>query len=208
MPLPSTRLPAIVSLVLFVVCQSGCATILSERRYPVTIDNPPGPTQFSVIDDRQNVIHQGVTPQQVTLDAKRSLCLPANYSVVFSGPNNVRQTKTIKAKPDPWILGNFVFGGVPGFVVDGVSGAMYKLPENVLGNVLSHHGVANTQASGSVVSADASNGLPAMPVSAQLTDQQAEPNTALAPEAAAGNKTVTVPIRTASAIDREIITDK
>jgi hypothetical protein len=113
----------------------GCATILSEKKYPVTFDNAGGPTFFAVRDRKQNVIHEGVTPQQVTLDAKAFPFWPAKYDVTFAGHQDFVQQKELKAGVDPWVAGNIILGGVPGAVIDGATGAMWKLPERVAGGV-------------------------------------------------------------------------
>ena len=123
---------------------TGCATVLSERRYPVTIDNAEGATFFSVHDRKNNVIHQGLTPQQVTLDAKAFPYWPAKYSVAFAGAQSVSTVKELKAGLDPWAAGNIVLGGVPGIIVDGATGAMFKLPKTVTGGIPAQFAVTDT----------------------------------------------------------------
>ncbi|OYP37900.1 hypothetical protein [Rhodopirellula sp. MGV] len=188
-------------------CCSGCATLLSERRYPVTIDNPPGPTYFSVVDHKQNVIHQGVTPQQVTLDAKRFPFIPAKYGVVFAGAGNTSQTREIKAKPDPWIVGNLLVGGVPGVIVDGASGAMYKLPKKVEGFVPTTATVTDASQGAVIANAVARSGVKGDTTTNVLLDA----NPAVQPSTDPGQFVVSeqlsdqVPVRTASAVGDENI---
>ena len=125
-------------LLLISICVAllpGCATILSEKKYPVTFDNTGGPTFFAVHDRKNRVIHEGVTPQQVTLDAKAFPFWRAKYDVTFAGQNNSSQRQELKARVDPWIAGNILVGGVPGVLVDGATGAMWKLPERISGGV-------------------------------------------------------------------------
>ena len=133
-----------IAAIMLVTSMSGCATVLSERRYPVTIDNAEGPTFFSVHDRKNQVIHQGVTPQQVTLDAKAFPYWPARYSVAFAGVQSTTQVQEVKAKLDPWSAGNLLLGGVPGFAVDGATGAMFKLPKKVSGTVPTQFAVTDT----------------------------------------------------------------
>lgn len=114
---------------------TGCATVVSEKRYPVTIANSQTPTFFSVHDRKNQVIHQGVTPQQVTLDAKAFPFWPAKYSVVFAGQDSASESHELKAGIDPWVAGNIVLGGGLGAIVDGATGAMFKLPKTITGNV-------------------------------------------------------------------------
>ncbi|QDT06144.1 hypothetical protein K227x_45520 [Rubripirellula lacrimiformis] len=120
---------------------TGCATVVSERRYPVTIDNPPAPTYFSIYNRKNEVVHQGVTPQQVTLDAKAFPFWPAKYTVVLSGTDSTSQRQELKATLDPWFAGNILIGGGAGAVVDGATGAMFRLPPRVAGNVAPQYAV-------------------------------------------------------------------
>ena len=124
---------------------SGCATVLSKKQYDVTMDNAGGPTYFSVADRNQNVLHEGVTPQQVSLDAKAFPFWPAKYHVTFAGSQSNSELKTVKAGMDAWMLGNLVLGGVPGFLVDGATGAAFKLPSRVQGSVQQQFAVADSK---------------------------------------------------------------
>jgi len=126
----------------FVLSLSGCATILSDRKYEVTIDNPGGPTYFTVRDRRNQVVESGVTPRQVTLEAKSGLLMPAKYKIDYAGRNGV-QTRELNAKIDPWTAGNIVIGGLPGIAIDAVSGAMWRLDRRVTGHVPPELVVAN-----------------------------------------------------------------
>ena len=114
---------------------SGCATVISQSKYPVTIDNAGAPTFFSIQDRKQNTIHQGVTPQMVTLDAEAFPFWPAKYDVVFAGGDQHTQRRQLKAGFDPWIAGNILLGGGAGAIIDGATGAMFKLPNQLKGDV-------------------------------------------------------------------------
>jgi uncharacterized protein YceK len=140
-------------LMLFVIGLSGCATIVSEKRYPVTIANAQAPTYFSIQNRKNETIHQGVTPQQVTLDAKAFPFWPAKYNVVFAGNDATTQTVPLKAKLDPWVAGNIILGGVAGTVVDGATGAMFKLPSEVKGHIPPQFAVTDVNQGFSLASA-------------------------------------------------------
>ena len=122
---------------------SGCATILSDRKYEVTVDNKGGPTYFTVRDRKNQVVESGITPQQVTLDASSRMFQPAKYRVDYAGQDGV-QTRELNAKVDPWIAGNIVVGGVPGLIVDGATGAMWRLDPRIVGQVPSQMVVSDT----------------------------------------------------------------
>lgn len=113
---------------------AGCATILSDRSWPVTIDNSGGPTYF-VIKDRQNqVVQSGVTPQQIVLKSSARPFQPARYHVEYAGENGVDH-QTINSRINWWTAGNIVIGGIPGIVVDAGTGAMWRLEDTVVGEI-------------------------------------------------------------------------
>jgi hypothetical protein len=157
------------------MCLSGCATVFSDHKYPVTVDNSGGATFFAVRDRKNQVIHQGVTPQQVTLDANSHPFWPAKYSVTYAGQGDYVQQREIPVKVDPWIAGNIILGGVPGLLVDGATGAMWKLPERVTGDVPSQYVLADVSEGSRIASAHWNSTLPAKPdATSPMPTSQAE----------------------------------
>ena len=120
----------------FVPLLSGCATIASDKKYQVNVENPAGPTYFAIYGRKNRLVQQGITPEQVTLEAKSVPFWPASYKVAFVGENGAEH-KELKAGFDPWLTGNIVFGGagLAGLAVDGLTGAMFKLPGQVFGGI-------------------------------------------------------------------------
>ncbi|MDV6033398.1 MAG: hypothetical protein F9B45_25585 [Phycisphaera sp. RhM] len=178
------------------VASSGCATVLSEKRYAVTIDNPAAPTFFSVHDRKNRVIQQGITPQQVTLDAKAFPFWPAKYSVVYSGREAATEKHEIKAGVDPWIAGNILLGGIAGLAVDGATGSMFKLPKTVKGNVPAQYAVTDLNAGASIAHA-------AIEPPSDATTETASPMLASESEVIPASTTYSLndtPVRTASTI--------
>lgn len=164
------------------VASGGCATVVSEKRYPVTIDNVPGPTYYSVFDRKNQVVHQGVTPEQLTLDAKSLPFWPAKYSVVFAGTQSASQRQDIQAGFDPWIAGNILIGGGLGAIVDGATGAMFKLPPRVTGNVAEQYVMTDPTVGAQIVAASVSQShlmtdgvKPISPYSPIVSDQSTAP---------------------------------
>ncbi|TWU54436.1 hypothetical protein Poly51_31550 [Rubripirellula tenax] len=145
---------------------TGCATVVSKSQYPVLVDNRPAPTYFTVYNQKNEIVHQGVTPQKITLPAKSRPFLPAKYSVVLAGEQSTSQRHALNAGFDPWIAGNLVLGGGLGAIVDGATGAMFKLPEQVVGNLDTQYAVTDQQRgsmilAGSAPSKGSLNNLPA-----------------------------------------------
>ena len=137
-------------VLVFTCSLSGCATILSKRSYDVTVDNKGGPTYFAVRDWKNQVVESGVTPRQVTLDSSQRLFRPAKYKVDYATREGVH-SRDLNAKVDPWIAGNIVIGGVPGLVVDGATGAMWRLDKRITGLVPSQMLVSNTEQGAAVL---------------------------------------------------------
>lgn len=129
---------------------SGCATIMSERKYEVTMDNSGGPTYFTVHNHKNRVVHSGLTPKQVTLPAKTKWLLPAKYQVTYAGHGSVQQEQ-LKARLDLWTAGNLILGGGLGIFVDAATGAMWKLEDRVMGQVPAHSVVSNESEGGAVL---------------------------------------------------------
>lgn len=147
----------------------GCATIVSEKQYPVTIENAGGPTYYSVYNRKREVVQQGITPQQVTLDAKAAPFWPAKYQVVFAGNESMSQQQELRAGFDPWVGGNVLIGGGLGAIVDGATGAMFRLPGRVSGNVSARYAIteptAGAQTIAAMMSRSNAGGNPVRPTS-------------------------------------------
>ncbi|MFT5424195.1 MAG: hypothetical protein ACI89L_001989 [Phycisphaerales bacterium] len=67
------------------------------------------------------------TPASLELERKEK------YTVVFSMPGYAEQTARITSGVSGWfLLGNLVFGGIPGWIIDLVSGSTGDLSPNDL----------------------------------------------------------------------------
>ncbi len=126
----------------FACSLSGCATIVSGRKYEVTMDNSGGATYFSVLDNQNRVVHSGMTPQQVTLKSSSAPFRPASYHVVYAGQDGTQQVD-LNPGINWWTAGNVVIGGVPGIAIDAASGALWRLQPNVTGQVPPQSVVSN-----------------------------------------------------------------
>ncbi len=106
---------------------SGCATIISGSRQNVEIVSEPSSAKVYI-----NEIEIGNTPIQQNLKRNQEYQL-----VVKLNGYGTYETKLVK-KFNAWYIGNVVFGGIIGLVVDPITGAMYKLkPEEINGNLQS-----------------------------------------------------------------------
>lgn len=109
---------------------SGCASIVSDSKYPVTIASTPSGANFSVVNEAGLDVHSGVTPDTITLDASDGFFSSATYTVNYQMAGYNEQSFQLKAGMDGWYIGNILLGGLIGMlIVDPATGAMWKLPE-------------------------------------------------------------------------------
>ena len=140
--LPNTLISVIVSASLL----SGCASIVSDSSYPVSITSTPSNISFEILNSSGQKIQTGTTPNMVMLDAGDGFFDGAEYTVVYK--NNGKEIKRIALDSgvDGWyIFGNFFFGGLIGWlIVDPATGAMFTLPEGVLADLTNELNTSTT----------------------------------------------------------------
>ncbi|AKH95798.1 PEGA domain-containing protein [Elizabethkingia anophelis] len=95
---------------------TSCATIISGSKQAVNFTSTP--SEATVYIDEVEV---GKTPFETKLERKRE------YSVMIKldgyQPYETKLTKKFNA----WYLGNILFGGIIGLVIDPITGAIYNL---------------------------------------------------------------------------------
>lgn len=100
---------------------AGCASIVSGSKQSIAFSSaPPG---AAVTVDAAKI---GVTPVTVPLARK----LEHDVTIELQGykPYTVKLQKNLNG----WFIGNVIFGGLIGIVVDASTGAMYKLTPGVV----------------------------------------------------------------------------
>lgn len=128
----------LVTLMSLAIFSTGCATIVSKSEYPVTIKSTPKGTTYSIENRNGEEVANGVTPDTVTLKASAGYFKGEKYKITFTLPSKGKKASRKKvvelnSSVDGWYLGgNLLFGGIPGYlIVDPLTGAMYKLPDEV-----------------------------------------------------------------------------
>ncbi|WP_303818887.1 hypothetical protein [Actinobacillus minor] len=133
------KLGKLSALVAAAVMATGCATIVSDSKYNVSIQSNPSGASFVIKNRAGNIVQTGTTPQNVILEAGAGYFKGEKYQITFTpkGKNTKPQTFELDTKLDGWYLGgNLLFGGLVGYlIVDPLSGAMYKLPEYFLADL-------------------------------------------------------------------------
>ena len=117
-------------LLINALCISGCATIVSQSSWPVTIKSSDFPATFTIINNRGQEIHRGVTPETVMLHSGSGYFQAATYPIKFSTTEGKESCAVIESTLNGWYWGNILFGGLIGFlIIDPGTGAMWALPD-------------------------------------------------------------------------------
>jgi hypothetical protein len=112
---------AVVSCILL----TNCATIIHGTRQDISFSSNPSGADVMINDQ-----NKGLTPIVVNLERKN------NYTVKIQLAGYLPYETNIVKKVDGWIVGNIIFGGIIGLVVDAATGGMYKLtPEQINGEL-------------------------------------------------------------------------
>lgn len=94
----------------------SCATIVSGSRQTIKFNSVPAAATVYI-----NEFEIGKTP--VEKDLKRN----QEYQVAIKMDGYKPYSATLSKKFNEWYIGNILFGGIIGLVVDPITGAMYKL---------------------------------------------------------------------------------
>lgn len=110
----------------------GCASILGDSKYPVTVSSAPAGASFEITDKKGQVIHSGNTPSTITLKSGNGYFSGQTYQLKFKKEGYPDKTVELDSGLSGWYWGNILIGGLIGMlIVDPLTGAMYKLPESV-----------------------------------------------------------------------------
>lgn len=113
---------------------SGCASIVSGGTYSVSVKSSVPGVRFTVRDSSTGERKfSGRTPTTVELESSSAFFESAQYIIESKDERFPKISRELGAQLNPWYFGNFLLpGGIVGFlIVDPLSGAMWKLPEEV-----------------------------------------------------------------------------
>ncbi len=103
----------------------GCATILTGTSVPVSINSSPGSAKVAIERLDGTPIEQGLTPMTAKLAKGKE------YKVTISLDGYGAETvQVLKGGLEGAVFANLLCGGIPGLLIDGMGGAMYKLEPN------------------------------------------------------------------------------
>lgn len=119
-------------LCILIIGTTSCASIIHGSYQEVSFSSTPSGAKV-YIDGKS----MGSTPINVSLRRmgreKGAPNTQKEYSVKVELPGYFPYEMKIKREMDSWYLGNILFGGFIGLIVDAANGAMYKLtPDQVI----------------------------------------------------------------------------
>lgn len=114
---------------------TNCASIVSKSNYDVKIQSSSDKVNFVIKDRYGFPIQSGQTPAQVNLKSGDGYFKKAVYLIEYE-KDGKKAFSRIEPSLDGWYAGNIIFGGLIGIlIVDPATGAMYKLPKAIYGNI-------------------------------------------------------------------------
>ena len=107
----------------------GCASIVSDSKYPVSITSTPSGADFEITNEDGNYVESGITPGHVTLKSGAGYFDGEKYLITYKKEGYSTTKNTLDTEINNWYtFGNLGFGGLIGYlIVDPATGAMYKL---------------------------------------------------------------------------------
>src|SRR4051812_12102563 len=117
-----------LSAVCVALSLTGCASIVTGTSQQVTIDSNPGGAKCLVYRNGGRV-HEGTTPMVFTIDKSGK-----DLDIACADAANHQARGVSRAGMQPWVLGNIIFGGLIGLVIDASSGAIVKYDTPVMVN--------------------------------------------------------------------------
>jgi len=106
---------AIATLLVLMLNAAGCATIVNGRTQGIAVASTP-PAATVKVDGLETT-----TPGSVDLRRNRE------HTMVFTKDGFPDRDVKLESGPSAWLLGNLIFGGLIGLIIDFVSGGAYKL---------------------------------------------------------------------------------
>ncbi|NLJ10796.1 MAG: PEGA domain-containing protein [Treponema sp.] len=104
---------------------SGCATIVSGTKQKVKVSSEPAKAQIVVIGQDGKEYYKG-GPGEISLPRSKT------YTVEISMDGYATQKVSIDKSFNMWFVGNICFGGIPGAVVDLITGSLWNLEPDTI----------------------------------------------------------------------------
>ena len=117
-----------------IVSVTGCASIVSDSIYPVSVTSAPAGASYEISSESGLIVSSGVTPGQVVLNAGAGYFDGERYTVRYRKDGYEDASSVINSELDGWYWGNILFGGLIGMLaVDPATGVLVAHMRRVLG---------------------------------------------------------------------------
>jgi len=107
----------ILGLIIALLVQVNCCSIIHGTTQEISVNSQPSAAKVIV-----KGVNMATTPAVIDLKRKES-----NIVIRFEKEGYEPVEIALRRSTDGWIVGNIIFGGVIGLVVDFINGAAYKL---------------------------------------------------------------------------------
>jgi hypothetical protein len=127
---------SLVAAAAVVIGQMGCATIFTGTSQDVTIASEPTKASVKVVSAAGLEVYTGSTPATVVLPKKKE------YVVTLTLDGYEQVKVPISQSFQTMVIGNIICGGIPGGVIDLLTGAFWVLEPEAISVTLKRPGAA------------------------------------------------------------------
>ncbi len=127
----------LIAIVGLIMCGS-CASIVGNSQYPVLINSNPEGANITIRDSKGIEIHRAKTPITITLPSSDGYFSPASYLIKYQKEGYYPTSSNLFAEVSPWYFSGNLFSGfiIGWLIVDPLTGAMWKLEDTTVGNLM------------------------------------------------------------------------
>ena len=119
------KMTSIAAIAALGITLSGCSTLVNGTHQEVSISTPPATGATCTLTSTEGTWTLA-SPGTARVDRTKH-----DLNVTCTKPGYQDGTAVVHARFQPWTLGNLVLGGAPGFLIDGVTGAMTQYPAQI-----------------------------------------------------------------------------
>jgi hypothetical protein len=127
-----------LAVIMVIAVFTGCATIVSKSRWPVSINTNPIRATVEVTDKKGVVVYKGITPAIMFLKSGAGYFVKQSYTVKLKMEGYEDRIIPVECTLNGWYFGNIIIGGLIGLlIVDPLTGAMYRLDKEFIYEIFS-----------------------------------------------------------------------
>lgn len=154
------------ALICSILAASGCASIASGTDQNITVTAVPQATIEIASFEAGQLYYSGGSPAIVVLPRNRT------YTVLVRASGYRDVSFSIGRRLNGWYFGNILVGWIAGFIIDALTGAMWKLEPAVISVTLEHVTNQDTSALAVVCTIEGYAGRAVYPLEAEPSPPQ------------------------------------